>query len=202
MKAILKWLGVKFIQGFFILLPVLLTYLMIGQLFDTLMALALPIVDLLPGRLFPDLWTQRLIAAVLLVLLFFIAALFAETIVGKRMGSWIESTLLNRFPPYVILRNLARRLSGTDVPAQLHPALMTVEPDTRMLVFIIEEHARGDLTVFVPLAPTPGVGTIQIVAATKVQRLDASMTDALGSVLNWGAGTEALIEKARTNERN
>ena len=69
-----------------------------------------------------------------------------------------------------------------------------------MLVAIVEKLTTGELTVFVPLAPTPGIGFLQIVSRDKVEKLNASMTDALGWFLNWGAGTEALFknQKART----
>jgi uncharacterized membrane protein len=59
---------------------------------------------------------------------------------------------------------------------------------------IVEELPGGDLTVFVPLAPTPGVGMLQIVSGTKVQKLECRMTDALGWNLNWGMGTDALFK--------
>ena len=70
MKRILGMLRAKFVDGFFILLPVLLAYLMLGQLFDGLMALTQPIVDVLPTSLFSDLWTHRFIAALVLLMLF------------------------------------------------------------------------------------------------------------------------------------
>ena len=50
MKNILGTMRAKFVDGFFILLPVLLAYLMLGQLFDGLMALTQPIVDVLPTK--------------------------------------------------------------------------------------------------------------------------------------------------------
>jgi uncharacterized membrane protein len=70
-----------------------------------------------------------------------------------------------------------------------------------MLAYIVEEHADGNLTVFVPLASTPGVGTIQIVGNAKVEKLDASMMDTLGCLFNWGSGTEALLKAAAAGER-
>jgi hypothetical protein len=69
-----------------------------------------------------------------------------------------------------------------------------------MLAYIVEEHADGKLTVFVPLGSTPGVGTIQIVGHAKVKKLDASMMDTLGCLFNWGSGTEALLKTHKGRE--
>lgn len=80
-------------------------------------------------------------------------------------------------------------MSG-DEDEKLQPALMTVAPDTRMLVAVVEELKDGNVTVFVPMAPTPGLGFLQIVAPSK---LECSMSDTLGWPLNWGAGTEAVL---------
>lgn len=199
MSHLLKTLGSKFIDGFFILLPVLITYLMLGQLFDLLMALTQPIADVLPTGLFSDLWVHRFAAAGLLILIFVFVGVAARTAPAHRFGDWFERTFLRRFPPYTVLKSLSKWIAGKDVPGQLQPALLSVTDDTRMLVAIIEELPGGDLTVFVPLAPTPGVGVLQIVKSAKVQKLECSMTDALGWTLNWGSGTEALFKSRKVS---
>ena len=199
MNIILRRFGSKLIEGFFILLPFLITYLMFGQLFDMLMALTQPVVDVLPAILFSDLWTHRFTALVLLLLIFLIVGLIADTKPAHRVGNWFERTILQRFPPYTILKNLSKWIAGKEVPKQLQPALMTVSPDTKMLVAIIEELPGEELTVFVPLSPTPGLGMLQIVGKSKVKKLECSMTDALGWTLNWGAGTEALFPSRKSS---
>ena len=88
------------------------------------------------------------------------------------------------------------------MPNQLQPALIGTDPGTDLLGFIVEEHAGGKFTVLVPLAPMPGVGILQIVSPEKIQRLDAPMKDALGAILNWGAGTEALLKATKGNSQS
>lgn len=191
--ALQGWLGRKFIKGFFILLPVLIAYLMLGQLFDGLLALTQPVVDVLPPRLFGSEFAHRLTAAAALVLIIVLIGILSASPAAQALGGWIERTVLNRFPPYTVIRSLAYRLGGMDAPEQLQPGLLTVSPGTRMLVAVVEELPNGELTVFVPIAPTPGIGVLQIVSASKVERLDTSMSSALGWVLNWGIGTESVL---------
>ncbi len=185
----------RLVRGFFILLPVLITYLMLGQLFDMLMALAVPITDVLPRTFFTGEWDERFTTGLLLIGIFILVGLVAETRPARRLGSWFERTLLDRFPPYSVLKSLSQRIGGYEDVGKLHPALLTVAPDTRMLVAIVEELPNDQLTVFVPLAPTPGLGILQIVSAANVERLESSMAQALGWVLNCGAGTEAMLKK-------
>ena len=198
MQNVPKFTLSRIVDGFLVLLPFLLTYLMMGQLFDAMLALAAPIADLLPKGPLTSEWALRLQAGGLLVLACFLVGLAMRTEMARRFGNWIEETFLNRMPPYVILRNLAKRISGRDVPNQLQPALIRTNPGTETLGFIVEEHTGGKFTVFLPLSPTPGVGTLQIVGPEKVERLVVPMKDALGAILNWGAGTEALLRETKS----
>lgn len=157
------------------------------------MALTLPIVDVLPLELFDSPWAHQLFAALCLAGTFLLTGMLAGTAIARRFGSWIERNLLQRFPPYSVIRTLADRLSGSDAPTQLQPALLSVSPEVQTLVAIVEEFADGRLTVFVPLAPTTAVGHLLIVAPGRVERLDVSMASALGWVMNWGTGTEELL---------
>ena len=198
MQNVPKFTLSRIVDGFLVLLPFLLTYLMMGQLFDAMLALAAPIADLLPKGPLTSEWALRLQAGGLLVLACFLVGLAMRTEMARRFGNWIEEKFLNRMPPYVILRNLAKRISGRDVPNQLQPALIRTNPGTETLGFIVEEHTGGKFTVFLPLSPTPGVGTLQIVGPEKVERLVVPMKDALGAILNWGAGTEALLRETKS----
>jgi uncharacterized membrane protein len=198
--ALPKWFVRKFVEGFFILLPVLIAYLMLGQLFDGLLALTQPAIDLMPPQISGSELAHRLTAAAALLVIFLAIGIVSTTRPARAFGDWVERSVLNRFPPYTVLRSLVDRLGGKDVPAQLQPALLTLGPGMRTLVAIVEELPDDELTVFVPIAPTPGIGVLQIVSASKVERLETSMSNALGWILNWGVGTEALLGGRSKNE--
>ena len=185
----------SFVEGFFVLLPILIAYLMLGQLFDMTMALTQPILDVLPSRLFPGEWSYKFTAAGILIVIIVLVGLASHTAIARRFGTWFESTILVRFPPYNILRSLATWISGKDAPDQLQPAVLSFSPDIQMLAAIVEELPDDKMTVFVPLAPTPGVGFLQIVHRSKVEKLDAPMTEALGWFMNWGGDTQKLFQR-------
>jgi len=193
MKRIGRFLGRHVATGFFALLPALLLYLLIGQLFDMTMALTAPITDLLPDSAFSDAVQKRFTAAVLLVVGLGLVGLVARTELGRSIGERVERRYLKRLPLYEMLRNLTGSLSGNEEVAGYRPALVTIGPGVRALAFIVEEHTSGDYIIFVPLAPTPGVGHIQVVSAATVDLLDVPTMQALNCVLSWGEGTAALL---------
>jgi uncharacterized membrane protein len=187
-----KGLVANALRGFFILLPFLIAYLMIGQLVDMLLALTQPLIDVMPGTFFGTEASQRLVAFATLIVICVFVALVADTAPARRFGRWFEEAVMARFPPYAVLKSLSARLSGSE-EEDLQPALLKVDDDTRMLVAIVEALPDGRLTVFVPMAPTPGLGVLQIVSPDRVERLQCSMPDALGWMMNWGTGTQDLL---------
>jgi len=195
---ITRSIGGVFVEGFLILLPILICYLLLGGLFDMLMALTEPLVDVLPASAFPDLWTERAVAAATLVAMSFATGVAARSKLGHRVGEWIENRVLMRFPPYDIVRSFARRMLGSDPPDRLQPAFLSTSPGNSMLCFIVEEIPGQDRAViFVPLAPTPGIGTVQIASRDHLEPIEATFGDAVGCLFNWGAGASRLMRGHR-----
>jgi uncharacterized membrane protein len=192
----MKFIGRRMFDGFLLLLPLILSYILIGSLFDLVMGLTIPITDLLPGRLFSNEWEQRFAAAAILLVLCFLIGLADQTETFRRGGDWLERRILGRFAPYSMLRSFSSRLSATDVPDKLQPAFVD-NGNVRQLAFIVEEHGNGDVTLFVPLASTPGVGQVQVVRAENVEKLDVTVMEALGPLFNWGDGTKALVARVK-----
>ncbi len=199
MTAFSRKMASLLVEGFLIALPILLVYLMLAQFVDALMVLTVPVTDLLPTDWFADGDGQRIFAAGILVVLFLGLGIAARTRPMKHLGTLIEDRTLNRFPPYLLLKSVTQRIGGKDDPSLLQPALLSVTPDIRVLVAIVEELPENELCVFFPLAPTPAMGFLQVVSSSKVQRLEVSMTDALGWILNWGIGTQALLDGRPTS---
>ena len=129
-----------------------------------------------------------------LVVLIFLFGIGARSALGRAAGKWLEDRVLARFPPYVVLRSFSRRMFGGDHPEELQPAFVRVGAGNRMFCFIVEDLPDQDSAViFVPLAPTPGVGTVQIAGREVLEPIDASFSDAVGCLFNWGAGSADLL---------
>ena len=195
MKSALKALGI----GFFAVLPVLIVYLLIGQLFDLLLALAAPLNDLLPATGIVLHLSMPLRAAIWLVALLLLVGIAAQTGTGRKVGDWVERSLLNRLPLYPMLRSLAQGLSGDEDLDKFRPALVATWPNLRTFAFVVEEHANGDCNIFIPIAPTPNVGYVSVVGRGHLQMLDVPARKALGAVLSWGDGAAAVLDADRAS---
>jgi len=188
----MRFLFRTLLTGFFATLPVFLIYLLIGQLFDLMVALTQPLQDLLPESAYAYALDPRLRDLGLLILFLLLVGLAARTKAGRRLGQWLEDAALSRLPLYSMLRNLAARFSGNEQIRAFRPALVETWPGMKTIAFIVEEHENGDYTIFMPIAPSPSFGYVCIIEGDKVEILEASASEALSAVLSWGDGAATL----------
>lgn len=197
MKGIILFIKAALFGGFFVVLPIVLLYLLLGEVFDLAVALGTPISDLLPEGTFGGAETEKAIALILLLLICFLTGLAMQTRTGNRIGKWLEQSLLEPIPGYTVIRDLSKRLAGEESIAFYQPAVVRNSTNVRTPAFIVEEHSNGDYTVLVPIAPTPGLGTIQVFPRAQVEKVEIPLSGALECYWHWGVGTERMMSNLK-----
>jgi uncharacterized membrane protein len=187
---ILGFFGRTLAVGFFVVFPIVLLYMLIGEFIDAVIALGTPIADFLPEDAFGEAETTQVVALLLLLVICFFTGLAVYTKTGQRIGHALEQKILEKIPGYTVLRHLSLRLSGDSSLDFYQPAMIQYSEKIRTPAFIVEEHQNGDFTVLFPIAPTPGLGTIQVVSKDSVEKLDVPVTQALECYWHWGVGTK------------
>ena len=196
-KPVPEFIKSTLVGGALVILPFGLMAVLVMKLLDMIKPLAVPIVELLPvGWHF-----HRVVAAMLVILFCFTAGLLAQTRVGQGIGASFERTILDRIPGYSILRSFTRRIGDVEESEKFAPALAEIE-DSLVPAFVVEKLADGQLTVFVPSAPTPAVGTIYIMTEDRVHFVDVPFLKVVKCVSRWGAGSAELVKAIRTPERS
>lgn len=193
MKAIADFIKSTLVGGFFVILPMLIIYLLLKEAFGVVLALASPIVDLMPASWMEGDWAPQVLALLLMILISFVLGMVLRYGLTQRLVEGFENKLLNKLPGYTIIRSLTRRFSGQEDDEVFRPALMAMPMDSQVVVFVIEEHASGEYTVLVPASPTPGVGNILIVPAERIQLLDASTAAVFDALSRWGEGLKDVL---------
>jgi uncharacterized membrane protein len=193
MKTIAEFLKTCVLGGLFALLPLLLFYLLFSELVDAIVALATPIAGLFPEDTFDKLSDPVFVAVPLLLVTAFIFGLALQSQTLTRAGGWIERTTLMRLPLYNAVKRLGHGLTGVESDTAFKSGLLQGQDGTTELVYIIEEHDDGKLTILVPLAPAGFTGSVKIVDAERLTRLDASIGDASKVISEWGFGMADLL---------
>lgn len=195
MKAIGEFIKSTLIGGLLVILPLGILAMLVLKIVGMLQPVAAPIVQWFPvGLRFPT-----VIVGVLLLLACSVAGLLARTRVGSGAGTYFEDAILNYIPGYSTVRSLTRRIGNVEESERFAPALVELE-DALVPAFVVEEHADGRRTVFVPSAPTPAVGAIYIMTAERVHLVDVPFLKSVKCVSSWGAGSAELLKAMRSPE--
>jgi uncharacterized membrane protein len=128
----------------------------------------------------------------------FLTGLLIRTAVGVWVIRSMEKIFLERVPGYTLFRSVTRRFAGEGEDVMFAPA-MAVFDNALVPAFVVEKHADGRFTVFVPAAPTPAAGSIHILPGSRVHLLDVPVSKAVKCITSWGAGSRDLLAAMRTS---
>ena len=195
MKSIVEFLKTSLVGGLFVLLPLLLFYLLFAELLQLVVVVATPIADLFPKGTFDEVKTPVLIAVILIVGVSFIFGLALRSMLLRRAGLWIEGTVLGRLPIYNAVKSLSRGLVGAKDDTAFRPAVWNAAEGQREIVYVIEDHGDGNLTVLVPWAPASFSGSVKIMAGDRIEMLDATLDEVSRALSFWGVGIRNLLGK-------
>jgi uncharacterized membrane protein len=191
MKQSVAFLKTTLMGGFFVVFPIVVVGILLGQVVVALGDVAELLAQSLSVESVGGVEAALLIAVGLTLLLCFAAGLAVRTAIGARTNAWLERVVLERIPGYTMVKNLARRFEpgeGNGV------ALARLQSGAaRVLVFVVEALDDGRVVVFLPLAPTPTVGTVYVVSPEDLEILDVSMTGAVNCLMQWGVGAGDLL---------
>lgn len=189
MKRSFEFLKSALVTGLIIVLPAWLAVLLLLQLLVKLGVLVKPIAAQMPKGIDHP----QLVAAAVFILVCIAVGLLVHTAVGRVIGRTLGENVFNRVPGYQPLRNIARQFSEMNANDGFKPALIEVEDGCLAPAFLIEVHANGLSTVFMPSVPTPMAGSIFIMPSGRVRPIDVPVTTMMKCISKWGSGTAELL---------
>lgn len=129
---------------------------------------------------------------VLLIGLCFVAGMLARRSIGRWFSDRAERYLTMLFPRYAVFKD---QLTGNLGTASLQPVVARIGPATR-IGMEVERDAKGRVVVYLPGAPDPWSGTVQIVEAADVSPLPGDFADVMATFEQLGRGTAKFIDRS------
>jgi uncharacterized membrane protein len=127
----------------------------------------------------------------LLAVCFLIGAL-VRTRIGSLSFERLENKVLKQIPGYQIISNALKGFASQET-AYPKAMVQLFGSETSVLAFVIEENDNDSVTVFVPSSPAITVGTVYIVARSRVTILEASTMEIADCLSQWGVGSRKII---------
>ena len=194
MKTLGKFLKATLAGGLLVLFPLFGSAYLVYRLASVLVGFIRPLMNWLPGGRDYSLPVKNAAAIALLLLLCFLIGLLVRTSAGKALGHWMETHLLSRLPGFIRYKQLSKMILG-DEEVGGAPVFVNRGAE-RQIGFLIEENSSDELTVFMPIAPGLRSGSVIIVKAEVVERLNVPASDVARVLMQCGVGAGNLSHDA------
>jgi len=194
-RAIARFVSTTVIGGILFLVPIVLTVFLVSQAMRLAVRVLSPVAHLVPGGSIAGIAAAELMAAAAVVLACFAAGVVARTRAGAITSLRLERAVLGRVPGYMLLKRAAEGLVGLESASDVRSALARIE-EAWVPAFVVERHANGLSTVFVPSTPTPAAGAIYLLEPDRVRVLDVPVAQMVTCVMRLGVGLRKIVEQA------
>ena len=195
MSSLKDFLKTTIVGGVMFLVPVILLGLVLRHAMAIAAKLAQPIAGMFPAHEIAGVAIGTIIAALILLLVAFVAGVFARTGAGRKLTHWVEESFLGNLPQYRVVTSMAQGLTKVEEAEGLAPVLVEVDQGWQ-LGYALEEVQTGWSAVFIPQSPTPLSGNVLYVRADRVRRLDIGMHKAMALVKQMGSGSAEALKDA------
>ncbi len=198
MKQIFDFVKTTALGGAIFLLPFAATLLVAVKAGKMAVDGVTPFAETLPFPKGQAIVAIYVVAAFLLVLAAFAAGLFARSLsIERDAASFLENKVLNKLPPYVAIRKYTDRVAGFEAKAaeDLQPVLVRMHNGWQ-LGFITDTFNDDQVAVFMPGAPDPSSGVVQIFSNDHITPLNISYRDALACLEQSGRGLAKSLGKS------
>ena len=191
MTRVVRFIGTSIVGGLLVILPIYLAVILLFAVGRKLMGILSPLEKMVPdGVPYPN-----VVVAVVAVLACFIAGLLVRSFPRSSFGRAMEEKVLERLPGYSMLRMTTRSLLGNE-HAGLDLALVEME-DGLVVGVVVEHHAVGWVTVFVPGTPAPASGAVYLFPEGKVHPVDVPFPVGIKAASRYGHGAGAVLDGLR-----
>jgi uncharacterized membrane protein len=192
MTAISRFLRTTILGGAFFLMPIVVLAYLLNKAFDFARRALKPVAKIIPDQLVSGAMMEAIMAIGLIVLLCFLAGLFARTLMAQKITSELESAPLSKVPAYDYLKQAGSSMMGLGEMAE-HPVVLAQLGDAWRLGVQTDLVRGGLAAIFVPNSPNTFSGSVFFVASDKVQRLEVPLAGALRCLERCGVGAASLL---------
>jgi uncharacterized membrane protein len=192
MKSLLRFVKDTMLGGLVFLVPVIGIVFVLGKALQLSKKVAKPLAAYLPVDTFAGIVLADMFAIAFIVSICFIAGFAARSSLASGFVRNAETKFLWKIPGYGFVKGLTDSIGGTDVDATMRPVLAKLD-DAAQVAFEIERLEDGRVVVFVPGAPDPWSGAVQIFTPDRIEPLPISMMAAVQNLRMLGRGTRQML---------
>ena len=196
MKAIWNFIKTTVIGGLLFLVPVVILIVVLRQAFGMMLQVTEPLGELFPIESIGGVALANILVVLLILLICFVAGLFATKKVFTNFQEYIERKILMKIPGYGLVKGITNSMKMSEEASKNFIPVLVRLADFEQLGFEIERAGDHKAVVYLPGSPNPWSGTVVMTDVDNINRLDISVTDALAHMEQLGIGSAGLFKSS------
>jgi uncharacterized membrane protein len=199
MESLYRFLKMTVVGGLLVLVPVAVCIYTIAAVVKVLLTGLAPVAKFLHVQSLGGIVAVELVAVLMVVAVCFLFGLLVQTAGGRAIGTWFEKRLFNLVPGYQMIKKISRQFSGGGEETLGTPVVVKLG-DSRQIGFLVEQHPSGEVAVFIPFAPAVSLGSVHIIPAEHVERLNATLSQVVDCITKVGFGSAKVFSVPKRPE--
>lgn len=176
------------------LLPIGILAFFVGKILTAAQKVVEPISEQLPVKTVAGVSAAILVALIGIIVVSFLAGLFAQSRAARGVVGQIETHFLGRLPVYGLLKSLSNEVVAPGETSD-HPVVLVRFDDAWQVGILMGSTLEGSHSVvFMMDSPTPQAGAVMIVGAERVRVTDIPLTKAFAALSSRGFGLGEMVE--------
>ena len=194
MKTIWNFIKTTVIGGLLFLVPVVILIVVLIQAFGMMLQVAEPLGELFPIESIGGVALANILVILLILLICFIAGLFATKKVFTNFQDYIERKILLKIPGYGLVKGITNSMKMSEEASKNFLPVLVRLADFEQMGFEIERSGDQKAVVYLPSSPNPWSGTVVMTDVANINRLDISVPDAIAHMEQLGMGSSKLYD--------
>jgi len=193
-KRFINFLKTTAIGGLLFLLPLIVLGALFGQIAPIVVSVASFLNEYIPVRTATGIAILVGLSIAIILLLCFVAGMFARWSLGRKISVAFEKRLALLFPRYSVLKDqMADTIGGNETKPQMKPVLVMFDEYQRIAFETERDEKKGLATIYLPGSPDPWSGKVVILKLERVTRLDTDFGHAAATCEQVGRGSIETI---------
>ena len=196
LRNLLSFVKSTIIGGIFVLVPLVLLSIAVGEAVQFAYSLLHPLVAWLPVTNISTISLAFALGIVAVVLVCFLAGLVARTAVSQWLVSRLEHVILAVIPSYGLMKSMGQGWVGVESTTPHPPTLVRLD-DSVQIGFLMDTLPDGRCMVFIPNAPTPWSGSLIIVPPDRLEPMPLTTKQTIDCLRLLGANAGKLWQSGQ-----
>lgn len=192
MKSFPSFIKTTLIGGLFFIVPIALVVFLIGKVVSIFRKLIAPIAEKIDISFFGEEMASRFFAILLVILICFIAGLFAKAKQASRLKDWVEDHILSNIPGYTLIKGMTETAAGLESANLKEVVLINIE-EVWQIGFLMERIDDDLNAVFIPGAPNPMAGDVVYVNWDRLQLLNVDEISVMKIYRKLGIDSKKIL---------